>query len=222
MKRPTPHAPYTTSATSTIERYFSISAFALAVVMAASWGGTTPARAEQYQVEITQVDRVSINRLGVYVSITDSEHNPIPAMGELVLSEAGREVFRTQLGDQNVPAKQDSSVVLVLDVSSSMAGTKLEQAKQAAREYVRNRHPDCRIAIVTFHDFVHDYPFTTDTGMLTQSIDNLVVGGSTAFFDGVGRGLDLVQSTQGATRHHRPHRRAGEREYSLSRSSGAS
>ncbi len=76
---------------------------------------------------------------------------PLPAAGRSTTA-AGRSI--SALAVRRFGAPMDVEIVLVLDVSGSMAGPKLDQASVAASALVRAMAPlpSARAAVVTFHD----------------------------------------------------------------------
>ena len=101
------------------------------------------------KVQITQVEMFHGNKARVYVSITDAQGNPLPDSDtvKLELFEAGKLV-----ASQTVSEGYSVSSVLVLDLSGSMSGEKLRQARAAVARYVDLAPPSYRIALVGFSD----------------------------------------------------------------------
>jgi len=147
----------------------------------------------QFNARITQIDSGAFPKIRVYISITDSNGNPIPdnLQVQLTLLENGKPV------SQNVYATGWTvSSVLVLDVSGSMnTSDKIEKAKQAAVSYLNIAPSNYRIAAVKFSDTANPiggFELTRDA--LRNEINNLSAGGSTALQDGIGLGLQLLQN----------------------------
>lgn len=75
-------------------------------------------------------------------------------------------------------------VVLLMDVSGSMAGEPIVQAKEAAKAFLRALDPNDRVAIVTFADTVTPLlDYTTDRAAAEAAINGLVAQGNTALYD---------------------------------------
>ena len=92
---------------------------------------------------------------------------------------------KVDVDPQEVAAK---NVVLVLDTSGSMAGEKIEQAKEAARYIVERLNEDDRFNIVSFHSDVHvahDELRSAGAGLAESLnfIDGLEAKGSTNIHD---------------------------------------
>lgn len=82
------------------------------------------------------------------------------------------------------------SVALVMDKSSSLGRSGVEQAKSAAREFVAALQPQDRAAIIAFDSRVQTLQqFTNDSALLLQAIDTLSSGGNTALYDAAIEGL---------------------------------
>jgi Ca-activated chloride channel homolog len=96
-----------------------------------------------------------------------------------------------------VPREQ-ASVVLAIDISSSMAAedlnpTRMAAAQMAAHAFVDSLPEDTRIALVSFHIFASvNVPLTRDHEMIRRGIDMLTPGGATAMGDGLYLALDQL------------------------------
>ena len=89
-----------------------------------------------------------------------------------------------------------TDVILVLDTSGSMLGTKLTQVQNDVNELINDTIPKGnKIALITFNDsatVVND--FTNDTTLLQESINNLTVSGETNYYQALIK-VDDVLST---------------------------
>src|SRR5439155_20601653 len=78
------------------------------------------------------------------------------------------------------------TVVLVVDVSASMAGSRLAAAKQAAAGYAGALPAALRLGLVAVADTpVTLVPPTTDRAAFRAAVAGLRAGGRTALYDGV-------------------------------------
>lgn len=97
-----------------------------------------------------------------------------------------------------VPREQ-ASIVLVIDVSGSMAATDLDPnritaAKVAAQEFVDTLPGPMRVGLVTFSDYASLItPLTVDKGAVDEALGNLRVQGGTAMGDGLAVALDQIR-----------------------------
>lgn len=87
-------------------------------------------------------------------------------------------------------------VVLVIDVSGSMAGEPLAHAKEAALTFVDNA--DMEIALIAFDDQVYfKNDFTFDRTSLKQSITTLQSGGGTHLYNALFDAIQLLKGKSG-------------------------
>jgi Ca-activated chloride channel homolog len=98
--------------------------------------------------------------------------------------------------------KKPGVVVLVMDVSGSMQGTKLDRAKEGAKRFLQNMAPNTRVGMVTFSDGIRDrVPIGTlgDTRFqLANVIDRAQAGGGTALYDAIKVGIEMVDADSSA------------------------
>lgn len=100
---------------------------------------------------------------------------------------------------QTVQVPRDrATVVIVLDVSLSMEAadvppTRLQAAKESAKEFVLSLPPGFNVAVVEFAGTASiAIEPTTDRGAVTAAIDNLQLRESTAIGEGIYAGLDSL------------------------------
>ena len=78
----------------------------------------------------------------------------------------------------------DIDVVLVLDTSRSVAGTRLQALRDAASALVRNLRPDDRAAVVTFASGVTVHgPLTSDHTAVSRALETADARGATSLVD---------------------------------------
>lgn len=83
------------------------------------------------------------------------------------------------------PASAPFNLVLLLDVSGSVDNY-VNFIRKAARNFVNTVDKRDRISIVTFNDDVNVIAkFTTDKGVLSESLDTFDAGGATAYYDAI-------------------------------------
>ena len=145
--------------------------------------GSGPALAQSVPpVEIvgTDLSEFPVVRLAVAVS-GEAAQTPLSA-DEITVTENGEEVAAevSGLSDEVI------DVVLAIDVSGSMAGEPIAQAKVAALEFIDELPPSARAALVTFGNTAQVRSgFTTDRAATQGAIRALDDGGETALYDGV-------------------------------------
>ena len=84
-------------------------------------------------------------------------------------------------------------IVLAIDLSGSMGGQPLAEAKQAAKALIDQLGPSDQVAILAFDDTVRVVqPFAQDRQLLTGAIDNLAAEGNTALYEAVARSVEVA------------------------------
>ncbi len=117
-------------------------------------------------------------------------------VGSIGLSLDGR-ALKPAVTDANggrSPAKR--TVVLVIDTSRSMLGSKLDGAKQAAEDFLNAVPADVQVGLVAFSDkAVVKQQLTPEHPLVGLAVQQLQAEGGTALYDGVQEGLKLLGST---------------------------
>ncbi len=145
-------------------------------------------------VEINGVDVSNPPQTKVTVTVLDQAQRPILnlAGGAFNATLDGRTARITGVGSASDPGL-GIGVVLTFDVSGSMAGAPVAEARDAGKDLVAQLGPEDQAAVLAFSDSVKPVqPFTGDHGLLAKGIDALEAGGNTALYGAV------VQSTQTA------------------------
>lgn len=132
--------------------------------------------------------------------------------------ELGVDVITYRMGDEDgyflllvSPAQGEiapvpKDVVFVIDVSGSMDGEKLQQAKQSLKYALGKLNPQDRVALVAFSDTVTEFSSQLvsadglDRSQLEAFVDKLEAGGRTNINDALLRGLDLLAADQSSER----------------------
>jgi len=160
-------------------------------VMALQGGGQTP-----HHLDITGVNPNDGRTAFVTVNVTDANGQSVTDMSidDFALTGSwalgGATITDVQsVTDDNLPL----AIVLVLDTSSSMAGTPLDLTKAAARSFIEALSPNDTVALVSFStrpQILQDY--TTDRALLLSRLDNLPFGGQTALYDAGALGVEVA------------------------------
>jgi Ca-activated chloride channel family protein len=91
--------------------------------------------------------------------------------------------------------------LLVVDTSGSMAGDKIEQAKQAATIFVNNMPPQNQVGLITFESSVNELvPLASAEGNqaeMTNQINSLRAEGDTALYDAIQQSIEFLKSSRG-------------------------
>ncbi|MFN8373321.1 MAG: VWA domain-containing protein [Anaerolineae bacterium] len=154
------------------------------------------------RLEITGIDPTNLPTVVLTASVSDALGQPILGLTEANFASTvegingvvpdARIVSVENVADDGIPF----SVVLMIDVSTSMETTPLEQAQAAARTFVNSISDNDSVALMTFStttQLVQD--FTTDKAVLLSAIDSLRTEGQTALYQGA---YDAVQQALNA------------------------
>ena len=163
-------------------RHFAVVALVFGFFLAGSAAGA----AENIRVEINAIEERE-GRILAAVSAYGADGAPL--QGLLAAN------FRVNLGDISLPisdvqtsnaARAGASVVLMVDVSGSMAGEPMNQAKRALQEFIRGLEPADQVALLSFSNEVRlVQDFTTSRPELDRAVAALAPLGDTALYDGV-------------------------------------
>jgi tight adherence protein B len=123
----------------------------------------------------------------------------------IAVSVGGKALQATvqQATAQQLGRSVSRTAILVVDLSGSMAGSRLVAARAAAIRYVQALPADVRIGLITFADSPRTVmPPTTDRAAVLDQVRKMVAAGNTALYDAVQAGLKIVNnlSGQGQTR----------------------
>jgi Ca-activated chloride channel family protein len=99
--------------------------------------------------------------------------------------------------DVGSDARSRMAVAIVIDRSGSMAGDKIQKARQASKQFVARLTDEDEIAIVTYSsDYSVDLPLTTIKGQrnrIDRVIDEILDGGGTDIGAGLQAGLSALK-----------------------------
>lgn len=97
--------------------------------------------------------------------------------------------------------KKQADIALVIDVSGSMEGDKIEQARSAAQRFLDLLPPQNRVTLITFNDVIMQQnelaPFEQVEGQVRSQIDGMVATGGTALYDAVAAAADFLDQGEG-------------------------
>jgi VWFA-related protein len=157
-------------------------ALALVSAQGSAQSPTFSSRVEAVRVDVLVTDRGKIVR-GLQAADFEVVDNGVPQVVDLVTFE-------------RLPLK----VVLVLDMSDSVAGERLEHLRAAGALLIDQLAPDDEAALVTFsHVVAIDAPLTTDRTPLRAALARTRASGRTALIDATHTGIVLGEAGVGRT-----------------------
>jgi len=162
--------------------------------IAAAFVLSLAASAQTEPLRITAVSTEEWPTVEAALTVFDQDGQPLAGLVQEDFSAtlAGEPLSLTSLQTTSDPGL-GIAIVLTFDVSGSMAGAPLEQAKVAGRALIDQLGSDDQVAVVAFASGVEVVqPFTADRRSLFAAIDSLAISGDTALFGGVQQSAELV------------------------------
>ena len=156
--------------------------------------GVSPAAAQTASLQVTSVSTQRWPELEVTATVLDESEQPITGLAPTAF---GASIDGVELPLENLQTTSDPgvgiAVVLTFDVSGSMEGAPLENARAAGRALAAQLGPADQAAVIAFSDQpVVVQPFTPDKAVLTEAIDSLVIGGNTSLYAAVQESVRLA------------------------------
>jgi len=155
-------------------------------------------QAEDPNIRITQIDTTDFPEVTVYVTVTDSDGDPVgldPARIRLMENEVEIPLDQIEGAGEIDPL----TVLLAVDISGSMLyAKKLEAAKAAAVVFVNQLRPTDRIGLLAFHtEIFYVQPITDDRELILNAIDNLEADEDTVMYDALIEGINILSEVKG-------------------------
>ena len=145
---------------------------------------------------INQVDTTRYPLVDIYATVP-AQARP-GHIRDLSLLEDGTEATVVEIRDLSKSVRDvPLTVSLVVDVSESMKGAKLEEAKKALIDFSRSIPTSASIQLVVFSDTARVVATDLTPDDLGEHAARLTAGGHTALFDAVSMGTELVQERSG-------------------------
>lgn len=155
---------------------------ALLAVMLVVTGASVAAAQAVPEAEVISTDLSDFPTVRLSVALSGDAAIVDLDADDVVVTENGDPV------DADVEALSDDTldVVLAIDVSGSMAGDPLAQAKVASLQFIDELPSNARVAIVSFGNTADlRSGFTTNRDSSRDAVNALATGGETALYDGV-------------------------------------
>ena len=162
-------------------------------------------------LRVEGVDARDRQRVAVDLALLGGDGVPLADLSAdaFTVREDGRaEELPIQALDAASDAQRPLSLVLALDLSGSMAGQALEDAKAAGRAVLAQLGPADRVALVAFADAIaldatdpgRESPFTADKAAVAALMEGLQAGGNTPLYDAAYKAVTLAAAETGGTR----------------------
>ena len=143
------------------------------------------------------VFRVQVDLVRIEVLVTRGGQ-PLRGLGAADFEV--RDNGRLQALEPTLEEEAPVDAVLVLDTSSSMAGTKLVALREAAGSFLDGLHGGDRAALIAFNDEVRLLePISPDLARVRRALGGAEAGGKTALVDAVYAGLRSVEPSHRRT-----------------------
>ena len=143
---------------------------------------------------VGQIYRSATDVIAVTVTVRDEDGHLVPdlARDAFELYEDGRLQPVTQFTSERVPV----SFGVLLDISDSMFGRRIQESREAIDQFMLNRlDPDDEYAILGFnHQHRLLTSWTTDRSSAARVLQPVIPSGSTALYDAVMAALPLVDT----------------------------
>ena len=100
-----------------------------------------------------------------------------------------------ELNSEALRNKKTEDIIIILDISESMRGTKLDKAKESIKDLINTAvDKDNKAAIILFNsDSIVATKFTNDKDQLINSLDNITLGKDTNYYAGLRSIYDVMK-----------------------------
>ncbi|HSN93900.1 MAG TPA: VWA domain-containing protein [Anaerolineaceae bacterium] len=147
-------------------------------------------------LQVISLDDSSFPNVKSYLSFSDSQGFPITGLDKnsFKLTEDGNPI-----GDYSIIPVQNTqqplAIVVVMDVSGSMAGKPLKDSIEAAKSFVSALQTSDQVALISFStkpQLIQD--FTSDHDLFNVKLDSLIGVGDTAMNDAILDAVGLLET----------------------------
>jgi Ca-activated chloride channel family protein len=153
-----------------------------------------PAAAQPQRLKSNEVFKADAELVPTAVTVRDGDGRLVRSLQleDFRISEAGLEQPITQFTNERVPV----NLALVLDVSDSMRGPRMDDARQALRAFLTDLlKPEDEAALLVFNHATRVLSnWTTDREPLLAALDEVKPTGGTAIYDAIDGALPLFEN----------------------------
>lgn len=158
-------------------------------------------------VRIEGVDASAFPRVAVTVTVRDANGVPVPdldASAFEINEDRAPEARPIVAVEPIVNRELPTGLVLVMDISGSMAGKPLEDAKAAAQALIAQLGAQDQVAFIAFADVVNldtldtarEHPATADHQVLTALVEGLQAAGGTPLYDALYKSVRWAEEAE--------------------------
>lgn len=135
------------------------------------------------------VIRIDTNLVTINVSVNSHKGRPLPGLKreDFLVTEEDKQM-RVEFFNNSGP----SSIVFVVDLSSSMRGEKWKNLKAGMKDFLANAPSGNDYTLIGFSDRPSIIARSVNESQLWQVMDKLVPSGNTALYDGMLMGVDVL------------------------------
>ncbi|MEK7486317.1 MAG: VWA domain-containing protein [Planctomycetota bacterium] len=153
---------------------------------------------QELTTHISQLDLERWPQVTLYLSILDAKQQPITEIQSFQIYE--NQQLMTQ-EDPNIQGIQGITSFLLIDNSGSMEGSKLVQAKEAAKTFIKLKRPQDKIALYAFSSGPGGWKAlvspTENEALLQNYINEMTAEGKTEYFFAIAKTFNDMQKYTG-------------------------
>lgn len=142
---------------------------------------------------------IRVEMVDLFASVYNRDGKLVKGLSrnDFVIYDDGVPQAITQFSHEYIPL----SVLILLDTSGSMAGSKLDSARRSLNQFLKRLNRGDEAMLMTFQSRPHiAQPFTQDLEKIRNSLRRLEGNGSTALYDAVLQSLDVIRESHNPRR----------------------